>query len=224
MTSFDITERWSTPFHLKPKVNGAKARLFGRHALNSTSVSSVSAGPRHTDHQERTSNPLVDTPLLRLELDATTLLPDASSIELTWLQAALDGQPTWLASTILENINWSARQPGEIALGVRLALVLQDPIIGRAIAAQGHNLYPSDTELAKLHRVLAPPTTTTLRAATRPDTHSNLNWLTSNQEAYHGQWVALDDGRLLATAGSIGDLIAQVGDVRHTNILITQVW
>lgn len=224
MTSLDVTERCFTPFHLKPKVNGAKARLFGRHALNSTSLSSISSGRGHTDRQERTSNPLVDTSLLQLESDATTLLPDASSIELTWLQTALDGQPTWLASTILENINWSARQPVEIALGVRLALALQDPLLGRAIATQGHNLYPSDTELTKLHRVLAPPITTTLKATTRPDTRSNLNWLTNNREAYHGQWVALDDGRLLATADSIDNLIAQVGDVRHANILITQVW
>lgn len=224
MTTIDITEPWYSTFRLTPKVNGAKARLFGRHTLNSTSVVAVSSGPRYTNRQERGSNPLVDTPLSQLDADATTLLPDESSIDLTWLQVAFDDQPSGLASTILENINWSARQPGEIVLGVRLALALQDALVARTIAAQGYYLYPSDTELAKLHRVLAPPTTTTLKPTTRPNTRANLNWLTDNREAYHGQWVALDDGRLLTNADSIGALIAQVGDVRHTNILITQVW
>lgn len=224
MTTLDLTERWSAPFGLTSKVNGAKARLFGRHTLNSTSVVAVSPGPRHTDRQERATSSLVDIPLSQLDSDTTSLLPDALAIDLTLLQASPDGQPIWLASKILGNIDWSARQPVEIALGVRLALALQDPLLGRTIAAQGHYLYPNDAELAKINRVLAPPTITTQKAPTRPATRANLNWLADKRETYYGQWVALDDGRLLAIADSIDDLMVQVGDIRHTNILITQVW
>jgi hypothetical protein len=227
MTTLDATDQWPALFRSISKGNRFKAYVFGRHALNTTSVVAVSSNLRHTEHQARANTPLVDTVLSQLDSDVTTLLPDRPSIDMMWLQAALDRQSMWSASTItsiLENIDWSARQPGEIALGVRLALALQAPLLGRIIAARGHHLYPSDDELAKLNRVLAPPTTTISKATTRPDIHANLAWLGGNYETYQGQWVALDDGRLLANAGSIDALIAQVGDVRDTNILITQVW
>ncbi len=74
------------------------------------------------------------------------LLPAAFSIDLARLQVAPDDQPMLLAATILESIDWSVRQPGEIALGIRLALALQDPLLGRTIGAQGHDLYPSDVD------------------------------------------------------------------------------
>lgn len=224
MTTLNITNRWHTLFPSRPKGIGAKGRLFGHHTLNTTSVASVSSSVRYTNDQERDDIPLVEDYLSQLDSDATTLLPDTFSGDLIPLQVALNGQSMWSASAILENIDWSARQPGEIVLGVRLALALQAPLVARAIAAQGHHLYPDDAELAKVHRVLAPPTTTTIRAKTRPDTRANLNWLADNRKTYPGQWVALDDGHLLATADSINALVAQVGDVRHTNILITQVW
>jgi len=224
VTTLDITDRQRGLFRSMSKDNGTKARLFGRHALNTTSVVAVSSASGHAMSQKRTNTILGDTLSSQLDSDVTTLLPAAFSIDLARLQVAPDDQPMSLAATILESIDWSVRQPGEIALGIRLALALQDPLLGRTIAAQGHDLYPSDAEIAKMNRVLAPPTAVAQKAATRLDIRSNLNWLADNHKAYEGQWVALNGGQLLAHAGSVDELVAQVGDVRNTNILITQVW
>jgi hypothetical protein len=223
VTTLDAATPWHGLFRSRTKGNGARDSLFGRHALNTTSVVTGSTGHWHANRQEHDNLSLDSRALSLLGADVTTLLPDPLAIDPAWLQVAVDEQPI-LSASLLDNVNWSARQPGEIALGVRMALAFQDPLRARAIVAQGHRLYPDDGELARLHRVLAPPVTTSVRANTRPDTRANLNWLAGNREVYYGKWVALDDGRLLANADSIADLIAQVGDVRDTDILITQVW
>jgi hypothetical protein len=62
-----------------------------------------------------------------------------------------------------------------------------------------------DPEVNRLRKVLAPPT---VRKTEKRDIdrRSEYDWIRSNQQAYRGQWVALDGDRLLAAAASLREL------------------
>lgn len=66
-----------------------------------------------------------------------------------------------------------------------------------------------DREINRLRKILTPPT---IRKTPRRDSdrRSDYEWIRANEEAYRGQWVALDEGRLLAAATSLRELREQL--------------
>ena len=114
--------------------------------------------------------------------------------------------------------------PTAFLSAIRSALSTGDTLTARAIAADAHRLYPDDPDLARYWRVLAPPVATAVTRPSRPDIRADFDWLRTHHNEYAGRWVALKDGQLLATAESVDGLFAQVGDVRNTGILVTQVY
>lgn len=114
--------------------------------------------------------------------------------------------------------------PTDLLAAIHTALSTGDTLTARALAAAAHRLHPDDPDLARYWRVLAPPVATAVTQPNRPDIRADFDWLRSHRDEYAGRWVALRDGQLLAAAESVDSLIAQVGDVRNTGILITQVY
>jgi len=66
-----------------------------------------------------------------------------------------------------------------------------------------------DPEISRLRRLLTPPKTRTTPRRDI-DRRNDYEWIRRNREAYRGQWVALDEGRLLIAASSLHELREQL--------------
>ncbi len=123
------------------------------------------------------------------------------------------------------NVNTSSYTPDDYVCDIGQALAIRDAGAARQLALEGAKRYPEHAELRKCAYVLAPPpgkvmpSTPERRAAVK----ANGTWLKAHGQEYRGQWIALRAGQLLHASPSFDALIAQVGDVRGRNILVTQI-
>lgn len=107
-------------------------------------------------------------------------------------------------------IDWLQRPAADFTRAVRLALAAGAHLLARQLAHHGHRLYPRHEELAKMAQVLAPPRVVRTSLPPDPSVRSNLEWLRAHAAEYRGQWVALKDGVLLASAPTARQLKDQL--------------
>lgn len=161
---------------------------------------------------------------------------ETTSADPAWLQRGLTGLDAleWIAALPMpENlaqfvqayhrIDWDRQEANAFARAVTLALQTGAHLIARECALAGNRRFLDHLELQKMARILAPPEVTVIKR--QPDTAWPLNrvWLQAHWHEYTGQWVALQNGELLATANSFDDLVMQAGDLRDKDILVTLV-
>ena len=103
-------------------------------------------------------------------------------------------------------IDWSQRPATDFARAVRSALAAGAHLLARKLADYGHRLYPPYEELAKMAHILAPPRAMRANLPPDPSVRANLEWMRTHAVEYRGQWVALKDGVLLATAPTAREL------------------
>lgn len=103
-------------------------------------------------------------------------------------------------------IDWSQRPATDFARAVRSALAAGAHLLARKLADYGHRLYPNHEELAKMAHILAPPRAMRAHLPPEPSVRANLEWMRAHAVEYQGQWVALKDGVLLATAPTAREL------------------
>lgn len=120
-----------------------------------------------------------------------------------------------------QEIDWSQRTTAEIADAVRWALAAGAHLTARKLATEGAQMYPQDAELAKMARILAPPKYLGSSPAD-PSVGDNVRWLRYHAGEYRGQWLAVRNGQLVATALTIKQLMMHVEDRKNT--LITKSW
>lgn len=146
---------------------------------------------------------------LRVPEDPLTLLADAAD--------AADAQAFITAYHL---IDWSTRTPGEFERAIHWALTVGAHLAARSLAVEGNALYPDCAELQKAAQILAPPKVIRHLPAD-PTIRANHDWLRVHCTAYRGQWVALQNGQLLATADSFGELTKRIAI--SPEILFTKV-
>lgn len=117
-------------------------------------------------------------------------------------------------------IDWSTHTPDEFERAIHWALIVGAHLAARSLAVEGSALYPDYAELQKAARILAPPKVIRHLPAD-PTIRANQDWLRGNCTAYRGQWVALQNGQLLATADSFGELTKRIAI--SPEILFTKV-
>ncbi len=103
-------------------------------------------------------------------------------------------------------MDWRATTASDYVRAVRLALAAGAHLTARELATQGAERFAYDPELANMARVLAPPKTTAAGTAGRESMEPDRQWLRAHWQEYHGRWVALRGGELLAHASSAGEL------------------
>ncbi|MCB0107732.1 MAG: hypothetical protein KDE53_17545 [Caldilineaceae bacterium] len=104
-------------------------------------------------------------------------------------------------------INWTTRTADEFERAIQWALAAGAHLAARALATTGAAQYPDDAELQKAARILAPPKFLR-RLPADPTIRANHEWLRNHRMDYHGQWVALRNGQLLANGDSLQALTA----------------
>ena len=74
------------------------------------------------------------------------------------------------------------------------------------LAREGYLLYPDDLSLNKASEVLRKPEIKGRRPASGKKLKETYKWLKENAAQYHGKWVAVSAGKLLATGESAEEI------------------
>jgi hypothetical protein len=122
----------------------------------------------------------------------------------------------------LQEVDWRTRPAKDVVKAVQLALAAGAHMAARHLAQEGAERYPAHAELQKYARLLAPPRVIQRNLPPRPDLRTNHDWMKRQGPAYRGQWVALRDGQLLATADTFDALAQKVSDRQH--VLLTRIF
>jgi len=184
--------------------------LLGRQGFESTT--GIWIGPPLEKRKKRR----LPGPVTTTEPSEATMLPTAldatedsgDGIAVLEIAAQVGDEAAFVRA--VGGIDWLQRPASEFARAVRLALAAGAHLLARNLAAQGARLYPDHPELQKMARILAPPRV--LRTNLPPDlsARTNLEWMRAHATEYRGQWVALKNGVLLATAPTACELKKQL--------------
>jgi hypothetical protein len=114
-------------------------------------------------------------------------------------------------ASLVERIDWSTRGPDELAAAIDLALSRDRAELAVKLAQLGKRLFPHHERIQRAARVLAPPSVRVTRLPRAKGLAASRAWLREQASQYKGQWVAVREGRLLATAESLEALETIVG-------------
>ncbi|MEW5986556.1 MAG: hypothetical protein AB1791_07990 [Chloroflexota bacterium] len=152
------------------------------------------------------------------------IAPDEVMAQLEKAAAASDPYDVSAFVTAVKAVDWDSRPAADFVRAVYLALNAGAHLTARHLAMAGAARFPDHAELQKMAYILAPPKATVSKSGPHPENKGNMAWLKENWDTYRGRWVALRGGQLLAVADSLDGLVAQVGEIRNTSILVTSIW
>jgi hypothetical protein len=123
-----------------------------------------------------------------------------------------------------ESIVWANHQPEELLHAIDLALNLELGSLAINLSQQGGDLFPRHERIQQAAHVLAPPVISIEPGPYLGGLDESKDWLEEHAHEYHGQWVAIRDGRLLKAADSLDELKPVIGDREEiARTLITKV-
>lgn len=120
-----------------------------------------------------------------------------------------------------QKIDWQTRAATDFIQAVQLALTAGAHLVARRLAEIGAERYPQDAYLKKAAYILAPPKMVRLTPA-EPSVKANHDWIKQHSDVHRGQWIALRNGALLATADSFEALANKFE--RPQGILLTKIF
>lgn len=137
-------------------------------------------------------------------------------------EAAEAGNPDDFVTALrdLEDEDLSA---AEFVHLIKLALEAGAYSAARQLSSRGASLHPSDAELQKCARVLAPPITFPGRPASPEsvkEMQQNRSWMKANGASYRGKWVVLRHGELLGVGDSLAEAKKDLPDMRDVFVAI----
>jgi len=109
-------------------------------------------------------------------------------------------------SQLTKEIELQSFSPSEIISIIRASMKVGANLLARNLVNDAIRLYPTDDELRKFARILAPPRTIKTNIPAKPGLLENQNWLRINSEKYRGKWVVLKSGNLIADSYDIEEL------------------
>jgi len=112
--------------------------------------------------------------------------------------------------------------PEDFIHAIQTALKSGDYGTAQQLSIEAVKHYPKQEELLKYAHVLAPPKVTVDKRPLNRDTEVNQDWVRQHRNQYRGQWVALCNGHLLASANSINQLIEQLSDKK--GVFLTAIY
>ncbi len=112
---------------------------------------------------------------------------------------------------LVKAIDWSTRQPDELATAIDLALSLEMASLAIELAQLGGRLFPNHERIQRAAQVLAPPVARVTRLPRAKGLDASMAWFDEHASQYRGQWVAVREGQLLGTAESLEELETVIG-------------
>lgn len=120
--------------------------------------------------------------------------------------------------------DWEERTADDYDRAIHLALSIGAGPIAQELAMDGVKRYPDHAELQKAAYILAPPKVISSTSPRDPSAKSDMAWLKQHWDEYRGKWVAVRHGELLAAADSLDEIVAQVGELKNSKIMVTKLW
>jgi len=106
---------------------------------------------------------------------------------------------------------------------IQIALEHEALTDARRLVETGLQVYPESGVLKRYKRALAPPKLITRTPSTQNYSES-MRWLSAHSHEHVGQWLALQDGVLLAAAQSREALAERLGAlIEQDDVMITQI-
>jgi hypothetical protein len=115
--------------------------------------------------------------------------------------------------TAMRFVNWSQLSATDFFNVVHLALEAGAHLTARRLAIGGFQRYPRDPALRRMYQFLRAPQVLNADLPPVPSLKANRHWMQTHATKYRGQWVALKDGGLVASAPTVYELKARVGDL-----------
>jgi hypothetical protein len=137
------------------------------------------------------------------------------------LKAAAQSKDPLTFDRVVRNTRWSEHSAADLISAIRLALAAGAHASARELALRGHALHPENSRLEKAAHVLAPPSIQVAEQAGPYPVRTNLEWLRVHKEDYQAQWVALENGHLVASAHTARELKEHLGDT--SGLFVTRV-
>jgi hypothetical protein len=104
---------------------------------------------------------------------------------------------------------------------IRAAFLEEAHLRARELAVEGHRRFPDDPELARYAYVLAPPKVLDAHLPPDPSVELDIQWLHEHADEYHGEWIALKNGQLVAHAPTPPQLKELLPDIK--GLLVAEV-
>jgi hypothetical protein len=121
----------------------------------------------------------------------------------------------------VRRIKWEGRRVGDFVRVIRLALNVSAPTVARHIFGLGMKYHPDSPQLSLYAKLFGQSPRASIRVLPANNTlAANREWLKENRAAYRSQWIALQNGVLIATGSSLDDLKSRVSDT--SNVLLTR--
>ncbi len=133
-------------------------------------------------------------------------------------------------SRIIDTIDWSTYQADQLLTVIDLALSLDMSKLAMELAALGGARFPDYARMQSAAKVLAPPVVRVVKRDRRkPSSKPSTAWLRDNAHEYHGQWVAVQNGKLLKAAQTLDELDEVIDAAKDTqyelgNVVVTRVF
>ncbi len=148
---------------------------------------------------------------------------------LALIDEALEGlqgrvRPSFVHGTASNDVTGHSAK--EMVDRVKEALATGQHGTARQLAQNGAKQHPGDDELEAFARVLAPPTggvATPVAPDVRAARQANKRWIKAHWQAYRGNWIALQAGKLLHASPSFDDVVEHLGDLCAPDLLLTKI-
>lgn len=144
-------------------------------------------------------------------------------IEMVKLDTAVQHDDLALFLQLVDMIDWDKRSVDDVLRTIQSALKVGAHLTARKLAQEGGNRFPDHPQMAKHARILAPVRTIRSDLPPEPEVEKDIYWLKAHRSEYRGQWVAIRNGILVASAMTYQELRQMVGNVKNTGILIIKV-
>lgn len=115
----------------------------------------------------------------------------------------------------MRDVNWSQLSSTDFFDAVHLALKAGAHLTARRLATEGVRRYPHDSGLQKMYQLLRAPQVLNAHLPSVSSLTANRHWMQAHAAKYRGQWVALKDGELVASALTVYELKARVEDLKE---------
>jgi len=122
--------------------------------------------------------------------------------------------------SVLRDVKWETMPASDFVRVIKLALMAGTPTAAQHVYTEGIKYHADNSEIKEYARLFAPSRSTTRTLPPNPTLQANREWLKANRGKHRGQWIAVRNGELLATASSLEELTRRVGDT--TNVLLTR--
>ncbi len=113
---------------------------------------------------------------------------------------------------IVRGVDWSTRTPDELYEAITMSLQMMLAWLSIHMAQEGSRLFPDHEGLQRAAKVIAPPRIVgKVKGPPVKGIRESHKWMDEHAHEYSGQWIAVNQGKLLGTAPTLPELDEMIG-------------